>query len=187
MLLSIYNFLRYIQNSTFTLFIRKGFAEFGHRSKIELPSRLHGICRIEVGEFVFIGSDSWLSTLPETKPEKGPIIEIGDRTSISGHVTISGTKKIVIEHDVLIARYVYISDHSHDYSDKDEPIITQGISKIRPVRIKSGAWLGQSVVVCPGVTIGRNSVIGANSVVTQDIPDYCVAAGSPAKVIRKAQ
>ena len=184
MLLGLYNYFRKIRNSVFTFFIRSGFSKFGRRSKIELPSRLDGICRITVGDFVFIGSDSWLSTLPNDELSCESIIEIGDRSSISGHVTISGTKKIIIEPDVLIARYVYISDHSHAYLNRNEPILTQGISKVQPVRIKQGAWLGQSVVVCPGVTIGKNSVIGANSVVTKSIPDYCVAAGAPAKVIR---
>jgi acetyltransferase-like isoleucine patch superfamily enzyme len=53
-----------------------------------------------------------------------------------------------------------------------------------PVLIKRGAWLGQNVVVCPGVTIGRGAVVGANSVVNQDLPDHCVAAGAPARVLK---
>jgi acetyltransferase-like isoleucine patch superfamily enzyme len=60
----------------------------------------------------------------------------------------------------------------------------QGVDKIQPVLIKRGAWLGQNVVVCPGVTIGRGSVIGANSVVVKDIPDFSVAVGAPARVVK---
>jgi acetyltransferase-like isoleucine patch superfamily enzyme len=60
----------------------------------------------------------------------------------------------------------------------------QGVDKVQPVLIREGAWLGQNVVVCPGVTIGKGAVVGANSVVTTSIPDYCVAVGAPAKVIR---
>lgn len=84
-----------------------------------------------------------------------------------------------------MARYVYISDHSHAHASVKEAIKDQGIAKVSPVRICEGAWLGQSVVVCPGVTIGRNAVVGANSVVKHDVPDFCVAAGAPAKVIRR--
>ena len=64
-------------------------------------------------------------------------------------------------------------------------MMDQGIASVAPVVIREGAWLGQGVVVCPGVTIGRNAVIGANSVVRHDVPDRCVAAGVPARVIRK--
>jgi acetyltransferase-like isoleucine patch superfamily enzyme len=87
----------------------------------------------------------------------------------------------------LIARNVYISDHIHKYSQADLPILAQGLDKIGGVLIKSGAWLGQNVVVCPGVTVGTGAVVGANSVVNQDIPDFCVAAGSPARVVKKIE
>lgn len=92
---------------------------------------------------------------------------------------------MVIEPNVLIARYVYISDHTHAYQSGDRAIKDQGITKVSPVRICEGAWLGQGAVICPGVTIGRNAVVGANSVVRHDVPDFCVAAGVPAKVIRR--
>jgi acetyltransferase-like isoleucine patch superfamily enzyme len=58
---------------------------------------------------------------------------------------------------------------------------------VMPVLIRQGAWLGQNVVVCPGVTIGRGAVIGANSVVNRDIPDFCVAAGAPARVLKSIE
>jgi len=79
---------------------------------------------------------------------------------------------------------VYISDHRHEFGDPVVPIADQGITGIRPVRIGDGAWLGQNVVICPGVTIGRNAVVGANSVVRHDVPDFAVVAGAPARLIR---
>ena len=79
---------------------------------------------------------------------------------------------------------LYISDHIHRYTHTNKPILSQGLDKIRPVLVKKGAWLGQNVVVCPGVTIGSGAVIGANSVVTRDIPDYSVAVGAPAQVVK---
>jgi acetyltransferase-like isoleucine patch superfamily enzyme len=85
---------------------------------------------------------------------------------------------------VLLARNVYVSDHSHAYADVTRPVRSQGLAEVRPVSIGDGAWLGQGVVVCPGVSIGRGSVIGAGSVVLEDIPDHSVAVGTPARVVR---
>ena len=113
-------------------------------------------------------------------------LEIGSGTSMAGACVISVVCSIVIEEDVLMARNVYISDHIHRYSDRNRPIVLQGVDKIRPVRIRRGAWLGQNVVVCPGVTIGENAVIGANSVVNSDIPAFAVAVGAPARVVKRS-
>ena len=104
---------------------------------------------------------------------------------MSGMCVISAVRQVFLEESVLLARNVYISDHIHKYSEIDVPILAQGLDKIKPVLIKRGAWLGQNVVVCPGVTIGVGAVVGANSVVNQDIPDYAVAVGSPAKVVKR--
>ncbi|MEP4078160.1 acyltransferase [Haloferula sp.] len=120
-------------------------------------------------------------------PGEAEVITIGDKVSIAGHCTITACRKVVIEDEVLIARYVYISDHSHEFSSPNIPIKDQGIRDVAPVCIKQGAWLGQGVVVCPGVTIGKNAVIGANSVVRNDIPDHCIAVGAPARVVRKIE
>jgi acetyltransferase-like isoleucine patch superfamily enzyme len=79
---------------------------------------------------------------------------------------------------------VYITDQNHGYEDVTRPISQQSQPE-RPVVIGDGSWLGHGAVVLPGVTIGKHVVIGANSVVTKDIPDFSVAVGSPAKVIRQ--
>jgi acetyltransferase-like isoleucine patch superfamily enzyme len=86
--------------------------------------------------------------------------------------------------NVIIADKVYISDNLHSFEDINKPIIAQPL-KHMPVTIEDEVWLGENVCVLPGVTIGKHSVIGANSVVTKSIPPYSVAVGSPAKVIKK--
>jgi len=86
--------------------------------------------------------------------------------------------------DVLLARGVYVADHAHAFEDPRCPVLAQGIDRLSPVEIADGAWLGEHVVVCPGVRIGRGAVVGANSVVTADVPDRCVAAGAPARILR---
>jgi len=86
--------------------------------------------------------------------------------------------------DVLLARGVYIADHAHAFEDPRFPVLDQGIDRLSPVEIGDGAWLAEHVVVCPGVRIGRGAVVGANSVVTDHVPDRCVAAGAPARILR---
>ena len=76
--------------------------------------------------------------------------------------------------------HVYITDQNHGYDDLTRPISVQVMPE-RPVRIGDGSWLGHGTVVLPGATIGRHVVIGANSVVRGEIPDFCVAAGNPAQ------
>jgi acetyltransferase-like isoleucine patch superfamily enzyme len=167
----------------FSLLIAGAFARFGRKTVLMNPLRLDGEERIAVGNRVFIGSGSWLQVLPDGD-NKSVAISIGNGTSCAGSCVISSVRSVTLEENVLLARNVYISDHMHKYAGTDVPVMSQGLDKIRPVLIKRGAWLGQNVVVCPGVTIGAGAVIGANSVVTKSIPDYSVAAGSPARVLK---
>jgi lipopolysaccharide O-acetyltransferase len=169
----------------FTWACRRSLRRLGKRSLLELPIRIWGESEIEIGDEVFVGTQSWLHVITRPKGHSGAAISIGNGTSISGFCTISAAERIVIERNVLIARYVYIADHSHAHGVSDLPVKDQGITDVAAVRICEGAWLGQGVVICPGVTIGRNAVIGANAVVRSDVPDYCVAAGVPARVIRR--
>jgi acetyltransferase-like isoleucine patch superfamily enzyme len=170
------------RSKCFSLLASGGFAAFGRRSVIALPVRLDGERRIAIGDGVFIGSDSWLQTIGEGS---GVAVEVGDGTSIAGHCILSAALRVRLGRHVLLARNVYISDHIHAYADAKQPILDQGIDRIEPVEIDDGAWLGQNVVVCPGVRIGRGAVVGANSVVTGDIPDRCLAVGAPARVVKK--
>ena len=87
-----------------------------------------------------------------------------NRTSFAGDCVVSAALSITIGEGVLFARGIYISDHSHAFGDAETPILGQGIDKVEPVVIEDGAWLGENVVVCPGVRIGKGAVIGANSV-----------------------
>ena len=172
-----------IKRKCFSLLISGSFAGFGSRTVIAYPLRLSGEKRIAIGDRVFMDAGCWLQSLPDGDNES-VAISIGSGTSIAGTCVISAVRKICLEQDVLLARNVYISDHIHKYTQTGVPIHDQGLDKIKPVVIRRGAWLGQNVVVCPGVTIGEGAVIGANSVVTQDIPDFSVAVGAPARVVK---
>jgi acetyltransferase-like isoleucine patch superfamily enzyme len=167
----------------FARVVSGAFAQFGREVSLNCPVRLSGESRIAIGDGVYIGAGSWLQALPDGDNES-VAISIGSETSIAGFCVISAVRKVVVEDNVLIARNVYISDHIHKYSQVDIPIHLQGVDKVGPVVVKHGSWLGQNVVVCPGVTIGIGSVVGANSVVTRDVPDFSVAVGAPASVVK---
>ena len=95
------------------------------------------------------------------------------------------SNKIIIGNDVITAPFVHITDRDHSYEDITVPIMYQSANSKGAVVIKDGTWLGFGVQIMSGVTIGKQSVIAAGSIVTKDIPDYCVAVGNPARVIKK--
>lgn len=92
--------------------------------------------------------------------------------------------QIFIEDFALIGSGVHVYVSNHKYTDPFQPIYFQGHSEIKPVVIKKGCWIGANAIILPGVTIGVNAVIGAGSVVTKNIPDYAIAVGSPARVVK---
>jgi acetyltransferase-like isoleucine patch superfamily enzyme len=118
-----------------------------------------------------------------------PVVSIGDRTLIGRGSHIVGHFCIEIGDDIQTGPYVYITDQNHVYNDPDVPDPDVPIGAQWPVEssvhIGSGSWLGTGVVVLPGSRIGRNVAVGAGSVVTGELPDHCVAVGSPAKVVKR--
>lgn len=114
-------------------------------------------------------------------------VSFGDGTEIGEHSTISSNNRIVFGNDVLTGPHVFIADHNHAYENPYVPVSKQGVrcNSTDEVVIGDGSWLGTNVVVVGNIHIGKHCVIGANSVVTKDIPDYSVAAGIPAKVIKR--
>ena len=118
-----------------------------------------------------------------------PTLRIGNRVFIGSHVSITCNQEVVIEDDVLIASNCRITDYDGHPSALDKRIsnTTPDPADIRPVRILRGAWIGYGSLIFKGVTIGVGSIVGANSVVTHDVPDYCVVAGSPARIVKYPQ
>ncbi len=112
-----------------------------------------------------------------------PVLRIGDRCVIGRGSHIVAHHSLIIEDDVFTGPYVYITDQNHGYADPDVPIGRQ-MPLNAAVRIGSGSWLGAGAVVLPGACIGRNVVIAAGSVVRGTVPDRCVVAGVPARVVR---
>ncbi|MEO5724815.1 MAG: acyltransferase, partial [Ilumatobacteraceae bacterium] len=102
---------------------------------------------------------------------------IGKGSCIVGHF------EIVIGDDVWTGPHVYITDQNHGYEDITVPISGQSMPE-KPVSIGDGSWLGYGAVVLPGARIGKHVTVGANSVVTGELPDNSVAVGAPARVVR---
>jgi acetyltransferase-like isoleucine patch superfamily enzyme len=182
--LSSYRFCVRARDKLFSLLVSGAFADFGRRSVLQLPIRLSGEGRIAVGSNVFVGAGSWLQVLDD--PVEDVALTIGDGTSIAGNCVLSARQSVRLGQKVLLARNVYIADHMHAFDDRARAVLEQGITRAGPVEIRDGAWLGQNVVVGPGVRIGLGAVIGANSVVLADVPDHEVAVGAPARVLGRA-
>lgn len=176
--------------------------QFGNSPKnltISLPRTIRAPDRIFIGDDVWLGPGSllipvraypgsalWPRDRPRSFQQKfDPKIVIGDRVTATANLTLAAHQEIIIEDDVMFASNVNITDGLHGYENADEPYKYQPIFRIAPIVIKRGCWIGQNVVVMPGVTIGELSIIGANSVVTKSIPNRCIAVGSPARVIKK--
>lgn len=184
MFVRVYYYWCRARDRAFTACCRSSFSAFGRQSLLCLPIRIEGEARIAIGRAVHVGPNCWFNVMSDLN-ESSPVLSIGDQTAIVGSCTITAVKRVIVEPRVLMAGNVYISDHTHAHDSRTMAIKDQGVTKVSPVRICEGAWLGQNVVICPGVTVGRNAVIGANSLVRDDVPDFCVAAGTPAKVIRQ--
>lgn len=116
-----------------------------------------------------------------------PSLTIGAGVSFNFRCHISVVNKITIEDNVMFGSNVLVTDSSHGVIDKsvfEIPVSERELYSKGPVRICENVWLGENVCVMPGVTIGRNSIIGAGAIVTKSIPENCLAAGNPAKVIK---
>ena len=154
----------------------------GARARL-LQTKLEGAQYIHIGSKVYINSRGWLACMPLTG-DVNCRLSIGDGTYVGRFCHFYATSRIEIGKKVLIADKVYLSDNLHGYKDINIPVIDQAVEQLAPVVIQDGAWLGENVCVV-GASVGKNSVVGANSVVTRDIPDYCVAAGAPAIIIKR--
>jgi acetyltransferase-like isoleucine patch superfamily enzyme len=173
------------------------FANSPKNLKIDLPRRIINPDRMVLGDNIWLGPGSFLNAItsyptvsmqhPNKKQpvqEFNPRIIIGNRVTATAGLQVAAHAEIIIEDDVLFASNINLTDGLHGYQQANEAYKYQPIFKIAPILIKQGCWIGQNVVILPGVTIGAFSIIGANSVVTKSIPDRCIAIGAPARVIK---
>ncbi len=162
------------------------FHAFGEGSVICYPPvTLMNVEYICIGRDTMVGPHVALSAgmVPGQRCVTDPVVTIGDRCLIGRGSGIVGHLSIEIGDDVWTGHHVYVTDQNHGYDDPTLPISRQ-LQPERPVSIGSGSWIGHGSVILPGARIGRNVVIGANSVVSGEIPDHSIAVGAPARVIK---
>lgn len=128
-----------------------------------------------------LGEESTIEDFTAINNGVGDVI-IGDRTRIGLGNTIIGPAKV--GNDVRLAQNVVLSGLNHNYEGIDSPIHAQGVSTM-PIVVEDESWLGANVVVVPGVTIGKHSIVAAGSVVTKSMPPYSVIVGNPARVLKQ--
>lgn len=170
--------LRTGANKVHSYRISRRFGSCGRKAQIDYPATINCPWALHIGEKVWIREHAWLNC--QDLNQSGRRLVIGNGTYVGRFVHINAYSSVVIEPSVLISDRVFISDVHHQSADDDVPIMDQGNTPPKPVLLKSGCWIGVGAVIMPGVTIGRNAIVGANAVVTKDVPDSMVALGIPA-------
>lgn len=143
---------------------------------------------IEIGDRFCAGVGLTLQAWGEYAGEQfQPKVIIGNDVTLTDYIQISCVNRVEIGDHVLMGQHVYISDNSHGDADATAigvPPLERKLTCKGPVKIGNRVWIGRCVTIMSGVTVGDNAIIGANSVVTRDVPPNCVVAGVPARVIR---
>jgi serine acetyltransferase len=168
------------------LVYRHFFARFGKGSLIRKPLLILNPAHIWIGDRVSIRQGARLEVI-RTSERRIPELRVGDDTSMEQNAHICCHNRVVIGNRVAISANCCILDVQHPYLDVNDPlkILDRVADDDASVEIGDDSLLGYGSVILPNVVIGRNVVIGSNSVVASDIPDFCVAAGNPAKVIKR--
>ncbi|WP_308779740.1 acyltransferase [uncultured Clostridium sp.] len=167
-----------LTNTKFSIW---GIKEYGKGCYIGARSVLNcKNAKLKFGNNVTIGKDNLIYNIPNSK------IEIGDNSIIGPFSCITSYNYVKIGRNIITGPNVYITDYNHRYDKIGVPIKDQGVvCEGNKVVIDDDVWIATNCVIVGNVNIGKGAVIGANSVVTKDIPEYCVAVGNPCKIIKK--
>ncbi|HWI21739.1 MAG TPA: acyltransferase [Baekduia sp.] len=169
-----------------TMFARLAWLKlrWGKRLQLDGIAFVHPKVSFEIGPgaVVHLGRWSWIGRGCKIRAHEGEV-EIGAKTVLGQDCTVSAFQRVSIGRECVIADRVMLIDFDHGISEVERPIRAQGIYK-RDVRVGHNCWLGYGAAILRGVTVGDNSVIGTNAVVTKDVPANSVAGGVPARVIR---
>lgn len=159
------------------------FRNFGRNSSIMRGLQVHNPSGVFISNNVRIGKFARLSCYP-IKAKLGSIL-IGDNCYIGDFFSVLSADCVEIKNDVLFASYVTLIGENHGMDP--ECGIKYGLQELTggKVVVNDHCWIGEKVIIMPGVTIGAYSIIGAGSVVTHDVPDYSLAVGNPAKIIKR--
>jgi acetyltransferase-like isoleucine patch superfamily enzyme len=137
--------------------------------------------RLQIGRGVLLEPGVWITAPGSAR------VRIGEGSFLNMGVMLAAQELVEIGEHCMLANGCFVSDASHRFDDPERPVTWQGFTSKGPTRVGANCWLGANVVVTSGVSIGERCVIGANSVVTADVPAFSVAAGAPAKVLRRVE
>jgi acetyltransferase-like isoleucine patch superfamily enzyme len=137
--------------------------------------------RLEIGPQAFFEPHVWLTA--------GDIgrIRIGGGTFLNLCVQVAAVDLVEIGAHCMFANGCFVTDGNHRFDDPEMPVPWQGFTSKGPTRVGDNVWCGANVIITSGVTVGERCVIGSNSVVTEDLPAFSIAAGAPAKVLKKVE
>jgi carbonic anhydrase/acetyltransferase-like protein (isoleucine patch superfamily) len=135
--------------------------------------------RLELGEHVLLEPGVWLTAQAPGR------IAIGEGTFLNLGVQVAALDRVEIGAHCMFANGCFVTDSDHRFDDLSKPVTWQGFTSKGPTHVGDKTWCGANVVITSGVTVGERCVIGANAVVTRDLPPFSIAAGAPARVIRR--
>jgi acetyltransferase-like isoleucine patch superfamily enzyme len=164
------------------------FASVGKRVWVHRSCELHRpIAKyISLGDSVSLGRNVWIN-IAEVPNSDEPVIILEQGCQVGRGGVISAINRIHVERDTIFGPSVFITDHNHAFEDVTVPVGHQGTTEGGTIRIEEGSWIGfGAAIVCNQgeLVIGRNSVVGANAVVSRSIPPYSVVTGNPARTAK---
>ena len=137
--------------------------------------------RLEIGRHTLLEPHVWITISPNGR------VRIGSQSFLNIGVMVASQGLVEIGDHCMFANGCFVSDADHRFDDPSLPVPWQGFTSKGPTRVGDNVWCGANVVITSGVTVGDRCVIGANSVVTRDLPPHSIAAGAPAKVLRRVE
>ena len=161
---------------------RRQFHSFGEASILHKPVWVYGAHHIAIGSRVLLLPGLWLSAERVGWEQPAPTLRIGDGVGVRAFCTISAAHSVVLEDNVILSAYTSILDSEHTWRGGVRNPVWNPLDTA-PVRVGEGTLVGAGVTILPGADIGRFCIIGANSVVKHEIPDFSVAVGAPARVV----
>jgi acetyltransferase-like isoleucine patch superfamily enzyme len=174
----------------YTFLIKYSFQSFGNKSIIKPFLNLSHPEYIKIGQDVNIGNSCRITVSTDfcgilTKSKTKTKIKIGNHVDIGNNSFISANNNIEIGNHVIMAPFVFITDHNHGFSNLHKNLHQQPLTENGFVKIEDNVFLGIKCSILKNVIIGAHSVVGANSVVIKDVPPFSIVAGNPAKIIKK--
>ena len=187
--------LRWFQEILYTMWVSFFIGHVGKHTTISKPCSLQGggHRRIKIGDYTYFGHHCVMGCWERYVSAEGvehhePEIVIGNYCSIGDYCHITACNMIIIGDGLLTGRFVYIGDNAHgglSWAEADIPPVKRQLTSKGEVIIGKNVWIGDKVTILGGVHIGDNVIVGANAVVTKDIPSNCIVAGCPAKVMKE--